>query len=86
MDKSRVLRVIYLSKATRSFQHGELLSMCARFAVANSKREITGVLIRIGNYFVQVIEGHSVAIDDLIEKIRKDPRNECLTIISRHLT
>lgn len=76
-----MIRTIYLSRANRAFSHEELESMCAIFAAANQERNITGVLLRIGNYFVQVLEGEEVVVNELMMKIRLDNRHGAVTTL-----
>ncbi len=81
---NRIERVMYLSKGRRSISQQELLDMCSEFAAKNSKVGVTGVLIRIGNYFVQIIEGPREQILELLGKIKRDPRHSDLTVITQH--
>jgi hypothetical protein len=76
-----MIRTIYLSKGSYTFSHSELLSMCLDFAAKNVRRDITGVLLRIGNYFVQILEGDEAVISDLMEKITHDNRHGAVTIL-----
>jgi hypothetical protein len=76
-----MIRTIYLSKANRTFSHPELLSMSLEFAAANVKRDVTGVLLRIGNYFVQILEGEDGVVTDLMEKITRDLRHGAITTL-----
>jgi hypothetical protein len=76
-----MIRTIYLSRANRAFSHEELESMCVSFAAANQERNITGVLLRIGNYFVQVLEGEEVVVNELMRKIRLDSRHGAVTTL-----
>jgi len=76
-----MIRVMYLSKATRSFSEREMQSMCYRFAGANARRGLTGVLIRIGNYFIQILEGDDDEVVGVLEKIERDPRHTAVTTL-----
>lgn len=50
-------------------------------AIQRSARElnaldgITGLLVFNGTHFLQIIEGSQAAIDDLVERLRRDPRH-----------
>jgi hypothetical protein len=76
-----MIRTIYLSRANQAFSHEELEAMCVNFAAANQGRDITGVLLRIGNYFVQVLEGEEVVVNELMRKIRLDSRHGAVTTL-----
>jgi hypothetical protein len=50
----------------------------------NALEGITGLLIFNGTHFLQVIEGAPNAIDDLVEKLRRDPRHSGFEIRDEH--
>ena len=41
---------------------------------------ITGLLIFNGTHFLQIVEGSPLAIDDLVERLRRDPRHSGIEI------
>ena len=46
----------------------------------NALDGITGLLIFNGTHFLQVVEGAGEAIDDLVERLRRDPRHHGVEI------
>lgn len=46
----------------------------------NALDGISGMLIFNGTHFLQIIEGAESAIDDLVERLRRDPRHNGLEI------
>jgi hypothetical protein len=50
----------------------------------NALEGITGLLIFNGTHFLQIIEGVPQAIDDLVERLRRDPRHSSLEIRDQH--
>jgi hypothetical protein len=46
----------------------------------NALDGITGLLIYNGTHFLQIIEGAQSAIDDLVERLRRDPRHSGLEV------
>jgi hypothetical protein len=46
----------------------------------NALEGITGLLIFNGTHFLQIIEGAPNAIDELVEKLRRDPRHNGLEV------
>lgn len=42
----------------------------------NALDGITGILVFNGTHFLQIIEGGEGAIDDLVERLRRDPRHD----------
>jgi hypothetical protein len=49
----------------------------------NALDGITGLLIFNGTHFMQMIEGSEPAIDDLVERLRRDPRHSGFEIRDR---
>ena len=41
----------------------------------NGLEGITGLLIFNGTHFLQIVEGNTLAIDDLVERLRRDERH-----------
>lgn len=80
-----ILRLIYLSKATYTVDRDELIAMTRGFSERNARIGVTGTLIRLGNYFLQVLEGPPDEVDALYEKIKLDPRHEAVTVLARYL-
>jgi hypothetical protein len=80
-----ILRTIYLSKATCVTGRRELTEMTRKFSMNNARLRITGTLLRIGNYYVQVLEGPEDAVDSLFTIIKEDHRHEGVTILARYL-
>ena len=79
-----IQRTIYLSKGSCSYDHNELMAMCANFAARNALQDVTGVLVRIGNYFIQVLEGDPDTLAELLVKIEQDNRHANFTILTQH--
>ena len=50
----------------------------------NALEGITGLLIFNGTNFLQIIEGAPDAIDDLVERLRRDPRHSGMEIRDVH--
>lgn len=67
---------VYVSKSLVSSDKDELEKMCAPFAVTNARHEITGMMFSIGDHFVQILEGERDVVWQLLNNVRRDPRNE----------
>ena len=50
----------------------------------NALEGVTGLLIFNGTHFLQIVEGAEQAIDELIERLRRDPRHSGLEIRDHH--
>lgn len=75
MDALPEIRLIYVSQATTLFDDAELAELAAKAAANNKTLDVTGLLMRVGNYFVQVLEGPAENVKKLYTKIAGDPRH-----------
>jgi hypothetical protein len=73
-------RVAYTSLAALDMDEGQLLDIHAEARDLNGIDGITGLLIFNGTHFLQWIEGPPEAIDDLVERLRGDPRHSAFEI------
>lgn len=73
-------RLLYMSRAQRALPPAELLMLCSRFAAANERIDVTGVLVYAEDRFLQVIEGDHAAVGMLLERIAQDPLHTDLII------
>ena len=76
---------VYMSRFSRPFDVAELDVMCRHFARRNSETGITGVLMVIGDHFVQVLEGARDPVLDLVERILVDGRHREFRTLHRGL-
>lgn len=67
--------VTYTSLAALDFDEDQLRSIHAAARDLNGIDGISGLLLFNGTHFLQWIEGPPDAIDDLIERLRSDPRH-----------
>ncbi len=74
-------RLIYISESINSLDTNGLLALCSEFARRNERVEISGLLILIGNQFMQVLEGPEDAVESLALRIAQDPRHRGFTIV-----
>lgn len=74
-------RIIYTSHATKHFNKRNLLDLLHDSRAFNEMDGISGVLIHKEGLFLQVIEGESLFLDDLLERLKRDPRHDDVTII-----
>ena len=75
-------RLTYVSKLNAVMTQEEILEIGRISSENNKKRDVTGVLISVRDYFFQVLEGDAVIVDALVEKISRDPRHNEVTILS----
>jgi hypothetical protein len=49
----------------------------------NARNDVTGFMIYNGTHFLQLIEGAETVIDDLVDRVRQDPRHTGFEIRDR---
>ncbi|MBC8143171.1 MAG: BLUF domain-containing protein [Armatimonadetes bacterium] len=80
---SRIAYLVYASTATEPFTSNALFHLLKRSRVANEKRNVTGALLYKNGVFVQLLEGAAEDIEDLREKIYRDPRHTGVVTLMR---
>ena len=65
----------YTSLARLDLEASDLEAIHRTAREVNALEGITGLLIFNGTHFLQIVEGAPNAIDDLIERLRRDPRH-----------
>lgn len=75
-------RLIYTSRAAPNLGDDDLSAILSTSRQWNSEHDITGVLVLVNGYFVQILEGESEAVYALVDKIRRDLRNSDLEVIN----
>jgi hypothetical protein len=73
--------VIYISKATTTLRPETVQQIANSSAEKNQKADVTGLLLQIGNYFVQILEGEEQTLEKLLRKIERDDRHSELRVI-----
>lgn len=74
-------RVTYVSSATIRISEAELNQISKISARNNAKVGVTGVLLLCGEFFFQILEGEQEAVDQVMERIRIDPRHRDIQIL-----
>ena len=81
-DDLGIKRLTYVSKLNVALDDEQILEI-GRLASANNRAiDVTGILISVRDYFFQILEGEEAIVDALLEKIKRDPRHNELTILS----
>ena len=65
----------YTSLARLDLTAGDLEAIHRTAREGNAIDGITGLLVFNGTHFLQIVEGAPDAIDDLVERLRRDPRH-----------
>lgn len=75
-------RLTYISKVNAVLSEDEILELGRKSSFNNRKIDVTGVLISAGEYFFQILEGEQAIVDQLLEKIGRDPRHCDMTVLT----
>lgn len=70
--------MIYMSQATGLFTTAALVKLLREAQLANSRADITGLLVYHEGRFMQVLEGEKAAVAATYERITHDPRHSSL--------
>ena len=80
----KLISLTYTSLARLDLEVPDLEQIHRTALELNALDGITGLLIFNGTHFLQIIEGAKDAIDDLVERLRRDPRHSGFEIRDRH--
>ncbi|MDF4203826.1 BLUF domain-containing protein [Maribacter sp. SA7] len=72
----------YESVATNKLKTPEMEELLEKARANNKRDDITGCLIYYKGGFVQLLEGNKKKINELYDKIKKDPRHKNVTLFS----
>lgn len=70
----------YTSFARLDLEASDLESIHRTARDVNALEGITGLLIFNGTHFLQIVEGVPDAIDDLVDRLRRDPRHSGIEV------
>ena len=79
----KLTSLTYTSLARLDLQASDLEAIHRTAREQNALDGITGLLVFNGTHFLQIIEGAEDAIEDLVERLRKDPRHNGFEIRDR---
>ncbi len=78
-----MIQISYISSATDPMSTQELLELLRQSRENNAENGITGMLLYGNGTFLQVLEGEEKVVENLLDKIRKDPRHTDLRLLHR---
>jgi len=81
INEKVLYNLVYVSAASRPFEESGLLELLEEARVANSRFEITGMLLFRDGAFMQALEGPKDAVLRLFDNIRRDKRHECVVVL-----
>ncbi len=72
---------LYISTADREMGAESLAELLAECRDNNGRNGITGMLLYKAGTFMQILEGPRDAVNDLMERVQRDPRHHNLMVI-----
>ena len=75
-------RIVYTSQATEKLNKRGLLDLLHDSRAFNTIDDISGLLMHRKSYFLQIIEGKTDVIDDLLNRLTNDTRHKEIRIIT----
>lgn len=76
-----LISVSYVSTAVDAFDDAALADLLAQSRASNHDHDLTGMLLYRRGRFFQVLEGPQDAVDELMTKIRRDPRHTGVRVL-----
>ena len=81
MNAQPLVAKTYLSQSKLDWTDEAIDELLERSKLNNATRKITGAMIYANGYFMQLIEGPQIAVDELYSAIEADPRHEVLSLL-----
>ena len=78
-----MIQITYISRATEPMSAEKLLALLQQCLKNNVSHDVTGMLLYGNDTFLQALEGDEKPVDDLFEKVRRDPRHTDVQILHR---
>ena len=80
---SRLERLVCVSRASPGLDIAAVHAIIRRAHAGNGPMDVTGALILLDGWFVQVLEGPGPSLDACLARIRRDPRHAGLQVRQR---
>ena len=78
-----MIQISYISKATKSMSQDDLEGILRTSRENNARLGITGMLLYGNNTFVQILEGEVKAVNELIDRIKRDTRHTDFQVLKK---
>ena len=79
-----ITSLTYTSLARLDLQASDLEDIHGAARELNTAGGITGLLVFNGTHFLQIVEGAREAVEELLERLRRDPRHPGLEVRDQH--
>ena len=77
--------ISYISQQSHILKDADMEALLSSSRKNNATSDITGLLISYQGLFIQYIEGEASTVDNLFQRIKKDPRHHSIVEISSDL-
>ena len=77
----KIHQIVYSSLASKKMLKSDLFIILRKARLNNRMSEITGILIYIDGYFLQILEGNKDEVHKIFNKISQDPRHTNCQVI-----
>jgi len=78
-----IKRLKYISRQSRDLTREELARIARVSQTNNAESGVTGVLVLVGDYFFQVLEGPADAVDATLTRIEADDRHQDIILVGK---
>ena len=76
-------QIIYSSESATPMQMDDLEDILESARESNAEAGITGALVYVDGFFLQILEGDARAVQELMARISKDVRHETVTVLKQ---
>lgn len=76
-------QIVYTSRASENVTSADLFNIIEISARNNPDREVTGFLVAKGNDFLQLVEGPTDRLEELLTVLKRDRRHRDIHILLR---
>jgi len=76
-------QIVYSSESATPMQSDELEEILQHARGSNATKGITGALIYVDGVFLQILEGETDTVQELMARISKDVRHETVTVLKQ---
>lgn len=73
--------LVYTSVASRDMSDDELKALLQKSRIKNQKLNITGMLLHLEPFFIQVLEGEEATVTEAFNRIKADSRHQKVSLI-----
>lgn len=73
--------LVYTSVACNKFSESHLQALLKKCRQNNEKASISGILLYLDPFFIQILEGEEAIVKALFDKIKRDARHQKVKII-----